>query len=74
MPVVQVGNKRQHSNLDYTELCSHGLPGSADHYICLQVRHNIYHYSLGEHDKTLYCPLNSDKQVSGCVWYYASVT
>ena len=47
LPVLQVGNQRcQHSNLDHTELRSLGLPGSADHHICLQVRHTIYRHSL----------------------------
>jgi hypothetical protein len=75
LPVVQVGNKRcQHSDLDYTELCSHGLPGSTDHHIRLQVRHTLYHHSLREDDKTLYCPLDSDNLVSDCTWHYGSVT
>ncbi len=75
LPVVQVGNKRcQHSDLDYTELCSHGLPGSTDHHIRLQVRHTLYHHSLHEDDKTLYCPLDSDNLVSDCTWHYGSVT
>ncbi len=75
MPVLQVGNKRcQHSNLDYTELCSYGFPGSADHHIRLQVRHTLYHHSLHADDKTLHCPLDSDNLASGCTWHYASVT
>jgi hypothetical protein len=57
MSVVQMGNQRcQHSKLDYTELRSHGLPGSADHHIRLQVRHTSYHHSPHEDDMILYVP------------------